>query len=248
MDGSWSTYGWLLAVVAVASACQNLTGFAFGLIFVGMAGALHLMPIADAANVAGLLSLVNGAVYLRSHPFEPRWDLLKPMLISSLLGVLGGLALLHWLSGDMVNVLRKVLGVTIIGCAVVLLLQKKQRETLSGPRSMWVAGGLSGILGGLFSTSGPPSVYHLYRQPLSPLLVRQCLLVMFLSNSLLRLAIVVPTGGLSWSSVFTAAVAMPVVAGVTWVLVKYPPPLPTRLLQWLVCSLLTAAGVSLLLA
>ncbi|MEG0540528.1 MAG: sulfite exporter TauE/SafE family protein, partial [Comamonas sp.] len=111
MQVDWGTYGWLIGVVVVASACQNLTGFAFGLIFVGMAGALHLMPIADAANVAGLLSLVNGVVYLRSHPFQPRWDMLKPILASSLIGVLGGLALLHWLSGDLVNVLRMLLGV-----------------------------------------------------------------------------------------------------------------------------------------
>ena len=81
MGMEWSSFAMLLIVVALASACQNLTGFAFALIFVGLAGALHLLPIADAANVAGLLSLVNGVVYLRSHPFKPRWDLLKPMLI-----------------------------------------------------------------------------------------------------------------------------------------------------------------------
>ena len=90
MGMEWSSFAMLLIVVALASACQNLTGFAFALIFVGLAGALHLLPIADAANVAGLLSLVNGVVYLRSHPFKPRWDLLKPMLISSVIGVIGG--------------------------------------------------------------------------------------------------------------------------------------------------------------
>ena len=131
---------------------------------------------------------------------------------------------------------------------MVLLLQKAQRTAPSPWPSTWLAGGLAGVLGGLFSTSGPPLVYHLYRQPLSPLLARQCLLVMFLTNSVLRLGIVVPSGGLSWSSVITAAVAMPVVAGVTWVLVKFPPPLSTRALQWMVCSLLMAAGVSMLLA
>jgi len=248
MDVEWSTYGWLIGGVVVASACQNLTGFAFGLIFVGLAGALHLMPIADAANVAGLLSLVNGLVYLRSHPFEPRWDLLKPILASSLLGVLGGLALLHWLSGDSVRVLRMLLGVTIMACAVMLLLQKQQRATLSGKLANWVAGLLSGLLGGLFSTSGPPMVYHLYRQPLSPVLVRQCLMVMFLANVVLRLGIVIPAGELSLSSLITAAVAVPVVAGVTWLLVKFPPPLSTRMLQWMVCSLLLIAGVSMLLS
>ena len=248
MHMDWSTYGWLIGVVVLASACQNLTGFAFGLIFVGLAGALQLMPIADAANVAGLLSLVNGVVYLRNHPFEPRWDLLKPILISSSIGVLGGLALLNWLSGDQVRVLRMLLGVTIIACAVVLLLQKQQRAMMSGPVANWVAGLLSGVLGGLFSTSGPPMVYHLYRQPLSMVLVRQCLIVMFLAGTVLRLAIVIPAGELSLSSLMTAAVAVPVVAGVTWMLVKFPPPLSTRVLQWMVCSLLLVAGVSMLLA
>lgn len=245
----WDAYtvGSLLGVVVVASACQNLTGFAFGLIFVGMTGALHLMPIADAANVAGLLSLVNGVVYLRSHPFQPRWDILKPMLTTSLIGVVGGLALLHVLSGDGVRLLRLLLGVSIIACAVLLLMQKQQRATLSGTGAMWVAGGLSGLLGGLFSTSGPPMVYHLYRQPLSALVVRQCLLVMFLAGTVLRLAIVIPTGGLSMAALVTAAVAVPVVAAVTWLLAKFPPPLPTRVLQWMVCSLLLAAGVSMLL-
>ena len=42
--------------------------------------------------------------------------------------------------------------------------------------------------------------------------------------------------------------AVPVVAGVTWLLAKYPPPLSTRVLQWMVCSLLLVAGVSMLLA
>lgn len=243
-----ASLGWLMGVVVLASACQNLTGFAFGLIFVGMAGALHLMPIADAANVAGLLSLVNGAVYLRSHPFQPRWDLLRPMLVSSLIGVLIGLALLHLLSGDLVKVLRMLLGVTIIACAVVLLLQKQQRATLSGPRAMWVAGTLSGVLGGLFSTSGPPMVYHLYRQPLPAALVRQCLLVMFLANTVLRLGIVIPAGQLHLDSLITAAVALPVVAGVTWLIARHPPPLSTRVLQWMVCTLLLIAGVSMLVA
>lgn len=236
----------LLLVVALACAAQNLTGFAFALIFVGLAGALHLLPIADAANVAGLLSLVNGFVYLRSHPFEPRWDLLKPMLTSSTIGVLIGLGLLQLLSGNLVNVLRMLLGVTIIGCAFLLLSQKKGRETPSGPRALWVAGGLSGLLGGLFSTSGPPIVYHLYREPLPATLVRQCLLVLFLANAIVRLGVVIAAGELSRASIVVSLAALPVVAGVTWLLAKYPPRLPVRLLQWLVCTLLFIAGASML--
>ena len=76
-------YVMFLALVGLATFCQNLTGFAFGLIFVGVAGATHLMGIGDAANVACLLSVVNGVAYLRAHRQVPQWTLLKPMLISS---------------------------------------------------------------------------------------------------------------------------------------------------------------------
>lgn len=241
----WWEYAQLLVVVALASMCQNLTGFAFGLIFVGVAGALQLLPIADAANVACLLSLVNGVVYLRSHPFAPRWDVLKPLAVTSLVGTLLGLALLQWLSGSALNVLRMVLGAAIVLCALVLLVQKQQRPTPSPWPSTWLAGSLAGVLGGLFSTSGPPLVYHLYRQPLSVLVVRQSLLALFLMGNVLRLGAVVALGELAWSSVVISSVALPVVAWVTWFFAKHPPPLPQRALQWLVCALLILAGLSL---
>lgn len=246
MGMEWSSFLMLLVVVALASACQNLTGFAFALIFVGLVGALHLLPIADAANVAGLLTLVNGIVFIRSHPFRPRWDMLKPMIISSTIGVFLGLGLLHFLTGNLVVVLRLLLGVTIIVCAVVLLRQTGKREKLSGMRAMYVASGLSGLLGGLFSTSGPPIVYHLYREPLPAVLIRQCLLVLFMANTVVRLTVVTISGELSRASLVTAAFAVPVVAGVTWFVAKHPPPLPVRVMQWLVCSLLLLTGVSML--
>lgn len=245
---SVTQYLLFFGVAALASLCQNLTGFAFGLILVGLAGALQLMPIADAANVAGLLSLVNGVIYLRSHPFQPQWGLLLPMLISSLLGVVGGLALLAWLSGNALNGLRLLLGVAIMGCAVALLLQQKTRSQLSGRGALWTAGLLSGVLGGLFSTAGPPMVYHLYRQPLAPLLVRQCLLMMFLSCTVLRLGVVIAVGELAREAVWVSAVAFPVVTAVTWLHAKYPLPLPRRLVQWLVCGLLMLAGLSLMVS
>ncbi|MBN9325093.1 MAG: sulfite exporter TauE/SafE family protein, partial [Delftia acidovorans] len=183
-------YVMFLALVGLATFCQNLTGFAFGLIFVGVAGATHLMGIGDAANVACLLSVVNGVAYLRAHRQVPQWTLLKPMLISSVIGVIGGVLLLQWLSGNALSGLRMLLGLAIVACALLLLLQKQVNAQVSGPVSLWVAGVASGVLGGLFATPGPPMVYHLYRQPLDRLVVRQCLFAMFLTCALLRLAMV----------------------------------------------------------
>ncbi|NMM77896.1 TSUP family transporter [Acidovorax sp. SRB_24] len=243
---SLAQYLLFFCLVALATFCQNLTGFAFGLILVGLAGATQLMPIADAANVACLLSLVNGVAYLRNHPFSPQWRLLRPMLASSVVGVAGGLVLLSWLSGHALNGLRLLLGVAIVGCAVALLLQKQVRTQMSGPASLWGAGVLSGLLGGLFATPGPPMVYHLYRQPLDRLLVRQCLFVIFITCTVLRLGVVVATGDLRWELVLVAALAFPVVTLVTWLHARHPPALPQRLVEWLVCLLLMLAGGSML--
>jgi hypothetical protein len=57
-----------------------------------------------------------------------------------------GLALLHWLSGSALGVLRMILGAAIVLCAVVLLLQKAQRTAPSPWPSTWLAGGLAARL------------------------------------------------------------------------------------------------------
>ena len=235
-----------MALVGLAAFCQNLTGFAFGLIFVGVAGATGLMNIADAANVACLLSIINGISYMRAYRFEPDWVMLKPMLISSVLGVVGGVLLLHWLSGNTLNGLRMLLGLVIVLCAMLLLMQKKALDQPSGPVSMWVAGVSSGLLVGLFATPGPPMVYHLYRQPLDRMLVRHCLFAMFVSCSLLRAAMVAVEGQLNWAVMGWTALAFPVVTGVTWWSARHPPAWPKRLVEWLVCGLLILSGASLL--
>ncbi len=239
-------YVLFLALVGLATFCQNLTGFAFGLIFVGVAGATHLMSIGDAANVACLLSLVNGVAYLRAHRQVPQWSLLRPMLASSVIGVLGGVLLLHWLSGNALSGLRMLLGVAIVACAVLLLLQKQASARMSGPASLWAAGLASGLLGGLFATPGPPMVYHLYRQPLDRLLVRQCLFVMFITCALLRLVMVAADGQITGSVLLAAALAFPVVTLVTWLHMRHPPDLPKRLVEGVVCLLLVLSGASLL--
>lgn len=235
-----------MALVGLAAFCQNLTGFAFGLIFVGVAGATGLMNIADAANVACLLSIINGISYMRAYRFEPDWVMLKPMLISSVLGVVGGVLLLHWLSGNTLNGLRMLLGLVIVLCAMLLLMQKKALDQPSGPVSMWVAGVSSGLLGGLFATPGPPMVYHLYRQQLDRMLVRHCLFAMFVSCSLLRAVMVAVEGQLNWAVMGWTALAFPVVTGVTWWSARHPPAWPKRLVEWLVCGLLILSGASLL--
>jgi uncharacterized membrane protein YfcA len=245
-----SLHAYLLffAIVALASFCQNLTGFAFGLILVGLVGALSLMPIGEAANAATIMSIANGAVYIRTHPFKPDWSLLRPMLISSLVGVLIGVGSLSLLSSHALAGLSLTLGIAIVACAMLLFAQKNPRKTMSGQPALYTAGFLSGVLGGLFATPGPPMVYHLYRQPLSPLVIRQCLVVMFMSSVTIRLGLVMYAGTFALSSLYLGLAAVPIVAATTWLHAKYPPKLPPYLVRWLVCVLMLAAGGSLIVS
>jgi uncharacterized membrane protein YfcA len=242
----WSQYLLFFVLVALASVAQNLTGFAFSLILVGLAGATGLMPIAEAANVAMLLSLVNGATYLRHHRVKLDWALLKPMLALSIVGVGIGWVLLAWLDGNTLGGLRMALGGVIVACSVLLMLQKRVGvRKASPPQALWVASLSSGVLGGLFSTPGPPIVYHLYRQPLSAELVRHCLVIQFLLTSGVRTGLVIGSGGLRMSTIVTAAIAVPVVWGVTRWQARHPLRLPQRAVDALVCGLLLLAGLSL---
>jgi uncharacterized membrane protein YfcA len=245
---SFHAYLLFFAIVALASFCQNLTGFAFGLILVGLVGALSLMPISEAANAATIISIANGLVYMRTHPFKPDWTLLKPMLVSSLIGVLIGVGMLSLLSSHAVAGLSLTLGGAIVACAMLLFAQKQPRQTMSGQPALYTAGFLSGLLGGLFATPGPPMVYHLYRQPLPPIVIRQCLVVMFISAVTIRLGLVVYAGTFALSSLYLGLMAVPLVAMLTWLQAKHPPKLPPYLVRWLVCALMLAAGGSLIVS
>ena len=238
----------MLGLVALATFCQNLTGFAFGLIFVGVAGATYLLSIEDAANITCLLYLVNGAVYLYSHRVRPDWALLRPMVVSSVVGVAGGVVLLYWLSGNALNVLRMLLGAVIVACAYLLFARREGAGKAGGPVALWGAGIASGLLGGLFATPGPPMVYYLYRQPIEAAVVRQCLFVLLIINAVLRLGLVAVDGQLGNTAVLATALAFPVVAGVTWLQARRPPQWPRRVVEALVCVLLLLSGLSLLVS
>ncbi|MES2185498.1 MAG: TSUP family transporter [Pseudomonadota bacterium] len=238
-----------VACVAVATYAQNLTGFALSLILLGLVAVLHIVPIGDAVNAATVITLFNAWSYVRLHRVSPPWQLIRPALLSSLVGVVVGVALLAWLSGGGgLQWLRGLLGLSILGCAVLLVLQSRPLERVSPPGGFVVAGALAGILGGMFSSSGPPLVYHMYRQPLAASVIRVGLLAVFAVNAALRLVLVVASGQFRLGSLVLAACAIPVVYGVGHLNHRYPLRMSPANLRRLVAALLLLAGGSLLVS
>ena len=237
-------YALFLLFVALAVYTQNLTGFALALVLLGLVGATNIFPLPDVVNVVSVIGLVNAALYLYKRRALKLERLLWPSLAASCVGTVVGVAMLTWMVGAAYDVLRLLLGLSIIGCAVMLLLQSKPRSTSSSPTSFMGFGLLSGLMGGLFSAAGPPLVYQVYRQPWTQQRARESLVFLFGAGSLLRLLIVVPTGAFTALSVSLSVIALPVVVLVTSLAVRRTPSISAHTLRRLVCGLLAVAGVA----
>jgi uncharacterized membrane protein YfcA len=242
---AWHLYPLFMGCVAVATCIQNLTGFAFGLILLGLVSVFGLVPVVDAANAATVLTLVNAVSYFRVNEIDRGWRVMRPAVLPSLAGVGAGVLLLTWLSGHEMHVLRGVLGAAILACALGLLIEAQPRTMVSSRTAFAAVGAVSGLMGGLFSSAGPPLVYHMYRQPLRRDLVKQCLILMFAINQLLRLVLMLSAGRFSWMSVCLSVAAVPVVYAVTRLQHRYVPPISATLTKRIVCGLLILAGTSL---
>lgn len=244
----WELQIAFVGCVAIATYVQNLTGFAFGLILLGLVSVLRLASVPDAANAATLLTLANTVSYLRLNPLKPQWRVVKPAILPSLLGVAGGVALLAWLSSNAALALRGVLGVAIVSCAVLLLVSASPRAEISGPGSFRAIGLVSGLMGGMFSSAGPPLVFHLYRQPLPRDIVQQCLVLMFGINQLLRLALILASGRFTAHSLMLGLSAFPVVYAVTWWQHRHPPAISATTIRRATAGLLMCAGGSMVVS
>lgn len=241
----WQVAGFL-AVVALATCAQSITGFALALILLGLCGLFELAPLADVANVATVISLASAAVVLRGARKHVDMEILRPTIAGSVLGIAAGVTLLAWLSANVVLVLRLLLGVVVIACALVVLVQARPLAQRSSRGSFQRWGVLSGLLGGLFSASGPPLVYQFYRQPVSLDTVRDTMIATFAAGGLVRLAMVLASGQFGLRSLALSAMAVPVAMGLTWWMKRHPPAWDRKVVLKIVCALLVLTGAGLI--
>jgi uncharacterized membrane protein YfcA len=234
-----------LACVAVATVIQNLTAFAFGLVFLGLVELLEVVPMADAINTSMVLALVNSIAFFWGDREPLPWKQVTPVAMTSVAGVAIGLGVHVWLSANASHWLRLLLGIVVILSAANLLFAGRVRSEPSSSASFALFGGLSGLLGGLFATSGPPIVYHMLRQPFEPRHIRRCLMLIFAINNLSRLLMVAGAGRLSHRSVVLCFVAVPVAFVVTRMTAHHAARISKRRLVALMAALLFVTGATL---
>lgn len=235
----------LLALAAVAAYVQTVTGFALGLVLVGGIGLTGIMPLPDAAVLVSILTIVNGIVVLSRGWRDVAFPELGLTFAGSVLALAAGYALLQLLAGTSLDWLRLLLGTVIVLSSLQLLWRPAPLPRRSPALAFAGFGALAGLMGGLFSTSGPPLVYHYYRQPMPHAAVRETLLLYFTISGLLRLGIVAGTGHTPPPSLWWTLVAVPAVVLFTTLARRWPPPLSLMAMRRLVFVLLMLSGLAL---
>jgi hypothetical protein len=167
------------------------------------------------------------------------------VVVTGLPALLTGYFLLEWLADKRIDLLRLLLGAVIIFSSVQLARRPDPLACHSGKSSVLFFGGLAGLMGGLFSTAGPPLVYHFYRQPMAIERVRETLVTIFALNASFRLGIVALSGDIPTGRVWLGAGAIPVVMVATHAARRWPPPILATKTRRIVFVLLFLSGVAL---
>ncbi|GGW78097.1 sulfite exporter TauE/SafE family protein [Alteromonas halophila] len=180
----------LSLLLSAATIIQSLTGFGFGLFVIASVTLFTAIPVSTTAFLISALSLVNAAELAIRQRQHIHRRMVVWVLALGLPAIGLGFWLLEWLSGQNRQMLMLILGVCIIVCSALLLIKRKGLNRESRGWQFGVAGAIGGILGGLFSTFGPPVIFQCYRQPWTIEQVRATLLAIFSISAIARLAMV----------------------------------------------------------
>ena len=245
MDGA----GWIifLGAVFVGSYVQSVSGFAMGLIVIAVVGASGVISLPVLTAAASLITMVNVVVALKGHTEFIDRRIFGWLAAGQLPAIGVGVWLLTWLDRDAQSVLQLLLGLFITLGSLSMMLKP---QPLSGPSPNWAcftAGIAGGVIGGMFSASGPIMGWFNYRQPLPLAVIRATLLCSFALTTSTRTLVVGLQGGLTADVLWLSAVAVPLVILGTWLGREMPPPVSEALLKQGAFGLLFCMGLVILL-
>ncbi len=150
---------YLAAVAFLAGFTQGLSGF--GSVLVSLPLVVLFWDIRTAVPLVSLLALcitTTLTVQLRAHV---RWGRILPLLIAALPGMAVGTLLLKRVRA---TYLEFLIGVILTSFAVYLFSARPRQRELAAAWK-WVAGFVSGILGGSIGANGPPVIIYTSMQP-----------------------------------------------------------------------------------
>ncbi|MEP4559006.1 sulfite exporter TauE/SafE family protein [Cobetia amphilecti] len=241
----------IMMSLALASYIQTLTGFAFGLIVMGLLATLDVLPIESAALLCTLLGLFNNGMAMRGHWREINPRLARRLLVTSLPMLPVGYFLAVWLGSERAPLLGMLLGIVILIACLALLAQPGPRATTSPRWHFHTAGVLSGLMGGLFAANGPPLVVVLYRQPMTLIAIRCTLFGVFIVTGIVRMGLSIAAPGRIGDTLpqllLVGLSGALVVILFTELARRFPPPLSDNRLRQVAYAILLVSSVNLII-
>lgn len=231
-----------LGFIVAGAIVQTVTGFAMGLIVIGGVTVFDLVPIQVTAAVVSFISLVNTGVALRPTYRFIDYAYFRNICIGMVPLMIGGVVLLEFLRHESYVLLRTLLGIVIISAGILLMLKPAPWSGRSGPLAAGAIGCVGGLLGGLYSTAGPPFAYFMYRQPVDIRVIRATLLAIFAVATSGRTVVAGLTGHLTSQVLLIAAIAVPLVIIVTMVTSRFTRYIPDVMVRRLAFGLLVIIG------
>ena len=232
----------LLAIIALASYFQTVTGFGLGMIVMGATSGFGLASLASVAAVVSLVTLANSAVALPGKLHHIDWRAAGAASIGILPAIVIGLVLLEYLSASASHLLQLLLGLVILHGSASFAFRPVQLARRSSDRGFLASGFFSGLSGGLFGVAGPPLIFQFYRQPMAPVAVRNTLLLLFAETAGARALFLGMEGRLDAEIWTLTAFTVPLVALATLIGRRYPPLLPSRAMRRAVFAVLILIG------
>ncbi len=236
-----------LLLLMFGSYVQTVTGFALGLFVMGVATMMDLAAITASAAIVTISSLVNTLIALKREHHHVDWQQAAWLSLGLVPAMLLGLWLLDFFSASEVVLLRSLLGMFIVAGAVMLFLKPHPRRQSASTAVSFSMGAVAGVFGGLFSTAGPPVVYHLYREPLPINSIRMTMMAVFAIATAFRLLVIVPAGHVTESVLWVCALGTPLVLVSTWIGQRYRPPMSDTGMRRLAFFLLLLLGLVLVI-
>jgi uncharacterized membrane protein YfcA len=221
------TAGMLLFLLTalIGSYVQSVAGFAMGLIMIAVMVGSGLVAVPVITAVVSLLSFVNIVLALRGHLHHVERRMLIAIALALPPAVWVGVFVLDVLDRQLAWLLELLLGSFIVLGSLSMMLRPRPRATVSPPWACFAAGFAGGVLGGLFSASGPVMGWFTYRQPLAVTQIRSTLLAVFALSTSLRVVMVAASGGLTRPVWLLALLGLPLVLLGTWLGRAFAPPL-----------------------
>lgn len=237
-----------LAVIAgVASYLQTVTGFAFGLVFMGTIAATGMIGIEDGATIVSILVMVNGTQILVTNWRHVSLKSFLQIVPVALAATVAGALLLPFLLAKSLVWLKFILGLVVIVSSLRLLHAPASAPGFPRGPAMTLSGLAGGIMGGMFAIPGPPIVYVIHRYLRTYPEIRATLVAIFSTIIGFRLVFSSLVASPSAGILVTSLLLVPVAITVTALAQRYPPPLTARMMTAITVSLLVLIGLILML-